>query len=139
MKQNVDLTTRREFSTPLHGMSNFNFKDMLFGEGMGKFKLALRLPNWTARSLRKPDKYLRQMGIRFFQMNLDNPDADDTLISGFECTCPRCGKAIPPWKGFCRACEHDMEKKDPIIGRDQFESWPYNRYSMQSNPRVLHL
>ena len=139
MKQNVDLTTHREFSMPLHGMSNFSVKDVLFGEVMGKFRLALRLPNWTSRSLRKPDKYIHQLGVRLFQMNLENPDADDTLINGFECTCPRCGKTTPPWKGFCRACQYYMDKTNPNMTLDEYNAWPNNRYKMQSNTRVLHL
>lgn len=140
MKNNVDLTTNREFSSPfrLHNIADF-FRDDIFGGGSGKFLRELGVSSWLNKCLRKPDSYLRELGIRLFQMNLNSSDADSILCDGFDRTCPRCGKTIPPWKPFCRHCQHYMDKHEPMSTPEEAASWPLDRGEMKSDLRILNL
>lgn len=87
MKLNVDLTEGSDFSKlTLEALFHETSKIRLF-------------PNWIERCLSKPNKILRDCGIRTLSCHTEFPLSDK---------CERCGRLKSPWEDLCKRCKGDI-------------------------------
>lgn len=93
MKPGIDLTERSDF-----GESRRPREEIIY---LGKLFRSIIFPNWTADCLLRPDKILRDAGVRTISHDSDFPPHD-------RCEC--CGRLIPPWRGsgLCKGCDGEV-------------------------------
>ena len=84
MKPNVDLT------------ENSDFTDRSLFYGISRVRI---FPHWTDKCLLRPDKILRECGVRTFSYPTEFPPSD-------RCEC--CGRLKPPWRDLCKECDGNI-------------------------------
>ena len=137
MKHNVDLTENSRFSSST--FDNVVWSDNLisdFFDIKSRFYSFLKIREWTSRCLTKPDKILRDLGIKLFHMNMKSrlPGMDICLTDrNTYCFC--CGKTIVPWKEYCNKCLNANKSLEEYRYR-----WPYVKTDeMTSDTRILYI
>lgn len=94
MNSDIDLTENSDFRDGINPGSYY-LKKYLFR-------------NWTDNCLPKPDKTLREAGVRVFSQPSEFPPSD-------RCEC--CGGLKPPWeKDLCKRCGMEIVTPDDISG-----------------------